>query len=173
MEENISMQIMMRLRQIIQEMSRHSKQLQEKYKITMPQLICLKEVASHGPIAIGALTKIVFINNSTVTGIIDRLEKRKFVRRVRISQDRRQVHVEITEQGLKFIEDAPTPIHHQFIEKLEQMKSEDVSMILWGLELLVDMLGRANTSDAATQPPQHVMHPEQGLVDPNGEIYRP
>jgi len=38
MEENISMQIMMRLRQIIQEMSRHSKQLQEKYNITLPQL---------------------------------------------------------------------------------------------------------------------------------------
>ena len=173
MEENISMQIMMRLRQIIQEMSRHSKQLQEKYKITLPQLICLKEVASHGPIAIGALTKIVFINNSTVTGIIDRLEKRDLVRRVRISQDRRQVHVEITEEGLKFIEDAPTPIHHQFIDKLERMKKEDVSMILWGLELLVDMLGQANVAQPPTLPPKHVMHPEQGLVDPNGEIYKP
>lgn len=169
MEENISMQIMMRLRQIIQEMSRHSKQLQEKYKITLPQLICLKEVANHGPIAIGALTKIVFINNSTVTGIIDRLEKRHLVQRVRISKDRRQVHVEITEQGLEFIEDAPTPIHHQFIDKLENMKKEDVSMILWGLELLVDMLGQANPSAAPAQPPQHVMHPEAGLAVPNGE----
>ena len=39
MEEKISMQIMMRLRQIIQEMSRHSKQLQEKSKITLPPII--------------------------------------------------------------------------------------------------------------------------------------
>ncbi len=173
MEENISMQIMMRLRQIIQEMSRHSKQLQEKYKITLPQLICLNEVAKHGPIAIGVLTKIIFINNSTVTGIIDRLEKRELIRRVRISQDRRQVHVEITEKGLKFNEDAPTPIHHRFISKLERMKTEDVSMILWGLELLVDMLGSATTPGPATSPPKHVMHPEEGLLDPNGEIYRP
>ncbi len=170
MEENISMQITMRLRQIIQEMSRHSKHLQEKYKITLPQLICLKEVASHGPIAIGALTKIVFINNSTVTGIIDRLEKRKLVQRVRISKDRRQVHVEITEEGLTFIEDAPTPIHHQFIEKLESMKSEDVSMILWGLELLVDMLGQTNPAAPATHPPKHVMHPEEGLMGTNEEL---
>ena len=172
MEENISMQIMMRLRQIIQEMSRHSKQLQEKYKITLPQLICLREVASHGPIAIGALTKIVFINNSTVTGIVDRLEKRELVHRVRISKDRRQVHVEITEGGLKFIENAPTPIHHQFIHRLENMKKEDVSMILWGLELLVDMLGQANPPAFPSSPPKHVMHPEEGLVIPpeNDEI---
>lgn len=170
MEENISMQIMMRLRQIVQEMSRHSKQLQEKYRITLPQLICLKEVANHGPIAIGALTKIVFINNSTVTGIIDRLETRKLVQRVRISKDRRQVHVEITEEGLKFIEDAPTPIHHQFIEKLENMEQEDVSMILWGLELLVDMLGQANPSSPATRPPKHVMQLEEDLVAPGSDI---
>ncbi|WP_022666699.1 MarR family winged helix-turn-helix transcriptional regulator [Desulfospira joergensenii] len=170
MEENISMQIMMRLRQIIQEMSRHSKQLQEKYKTTLPQLICLKEVANHGPIAIGALTKIVFINNSTVTGIIDRLETRKLVQRVRISKDRRQIHVEITEEGLKFLENAPTPIHHQFIAKLENMKKEDVSMILWGLELLVDMLGQANPSSTTTHPPKHVMHPEEGLAGPNVDI---
>ncbi len=170
MEENISMQIMMRLRQIIQEMSRHSKQLQEKYKITLPQLICLKEVADHGPIAIGALTQIVFINNSTVTGIIDRLETRKLVQRVRISKDRRQVHVEITQAGLNFLEDAPTPIHHRFMEKLEKMKPKDVSVLLWGLELLVDMLGQTDLGSSAPQPPKHVMHPEEDLADPNGNI---
>jgi len=170
MEENISMQIMMRLRQIIQEMSRHSKQLQEKYKITLPQLICLKEVADHGPIAIGALTQIVFINNSTVTGIIDRLEKRKLVQRVRISQDRRQVHVEITQAGVRFLEDAPTPIHHRFVEKLEKMESKDISMLLWGLELLVDMLGRSVPGSIIPEAPKHVLHPEEDLADPNGNI---
>ena len=169
MEENVSMQIMMRLRQIIQEMSKHSKHLQEKYKITLPQLICLKEVANHGPIAIGALTKIVFINNSTVTGIIDRLESRGLVKRVRISKDRRKVHVEITESGLEFLEEAPTPIHHQFINKLEEMNTEDVSMILWGLELLVDMLGQADP-DTASHPPTHVMHLESDLSATNGKI---
>ena len=163
MEENISMQIMMRIRQIIQEMAKHSKQLQENYKITLPQLICLKEVAIHGPIAIGALTTIVFLNNSTVTGIIDRLESRKLVQRVRISQDRRQVHVEITKNGLQFIKKAPTPIHHRFIKKLEDMKAEEVSMILWGLEILVDMLGQDK------QLPTHILHPQEG-VTPSSEI---
>lgn len=166
MEENVSMQIMMRLRQIVQEMSKHSKHLQEKYQITLPQLICLKEVANHGPIAIGALSKIVFINNSTVTGIIDRLEKRDFVHRVRISNDRRKVHIEITEAGQQFIKDAPTPLHQRFLTELESMKKEDVSMILWGLELLVDMLGQTHTDEAVT-PPQHLLQPDEILQEPS------
>lgn len=161
---------MMRLRQIVQEMSKHSKHLQEKYKITLPQLICLKEVSSHGPIAIGALSKIVFINNSTVTGIIDRLERRKLVQRVRISKDRRKVHIEITETGMQFIKDAPTPIHHKFIEKLGKMKKEDVSMVLWGLELLVDMLGQAHQKKKVSSPPQHLIQPEEISIDAPDEI---
>ncbi len=170
MKEKNSMQILMRLRQIIQEMSRHSKQLQEKYKITLPQLICLNEIAEHGPIAIGALTQIVFINNSTVTGIIDRLETRKLVQRVRISKDRRQVHVEITQAGLNFLKNAPTPIHHRFMEKLEKMDSKDISVLLWGLELLVDMLGQTDPADNSPNPPSHVFHPEEDLTVSNGNL---
>jgi len=79
--EQISMLIIMRLRQILQAMSKHSKLIFEKYKISTPQLICLNEVFQHGPISIGALTKIVFLNNSTVTGIVDHLEKRELVKR--------------------------------------------------------------------------------------------
>ncbi len=170
MKEKNSMQILMRLRQIIQEMSRHSKQLQEKYKITLPQLICLNEVAEHGPIAIGALTQIVFINNSTVTGIIDRLETRKLVQRVRISKDRRQVHVEITQAGLNFLESAPTPIHHRFMEKLEKMETKDVSVLLWGLELLVDMLGQTDPAATSPEPPRHVLQTEEDLSVSNGDL---
>ncbi len=170
MEEKISMQIMMRLRQIIQEMSRHSKQLQEKYQITLPQLICLNEIAEHGPIAIGALTQIVFINNSTVTGIIDRLERRNLVQRVRISKDRRQVHVEITREGAVFLENAPTPIHHRFMEKLEKMDPKEVSLLMWGLELLVDMLAQADPAAPSPSPPLHLIESEDEMSVPSGNI---
>ena len=163
MAEHISMQIMMRLRQIMQEMSKHSKHIQDSSHITVPQLICLKEVASHGPIAIGVLTKIVFLNNSTVTGIIDRLEKRELVKRVRISKDRRQVHVEITEKGLTFIKEAPTPLHHRFMEKLDEMGEEKVATILWVLEMLVDILG-ATDPKSSEKLPRHILQPSGNIT---------
>ena len=156
MTEQVSMQVIMRIRQIIQEMSKYSKYILEYYKITVPQLICLNEVFQHGPISIGALTKIVFLNNSTVTGIVDRLEKRDFVRRVRISKDRRQVHLEITKEGIKFVKKAPKPLQDQFLERLNALDEEKVTLILWSLEMLVDMLGNKDTTMEIPTPPIHV-----------------
>jgi DNA-binding MarR family transcriptional regulator len=160
MTEQLSMQIIMRIRQIIQQMSKYSKYIQENYKITIPQLICLHEVYQHGPISIGALTKIVFLNNSTVTGIIDRLETREFVKRVRISKDRRQVHVEITESGVKFIKKAPKPLQDQFIGRLRTLDEEKTTLILWSLEMLVDMLGNKETKMEIPTPPIHINPPD-------------
>jgi DNA-binding MarR family transcriptional regulator len=160
MAEQINMQIIMRLRHIIQEMSKYSKYVLENYKITVPQLICLQEVYQHGPISIGALTKIVFLNNSTVTGIIDRLEKREFVRRVRISQDRRQVHLEITEQGITFLKKAPKPLQDQFIDRLKALDEEKITLILWSLEMLVDMLGNREAKMDMPTPPFHITSPD-------------
>jgi DNA-binding MarR family transcriptional regulator len=154
--EQVSMQIIMRVRQIIQEMSRYSKYLLENYKITVPQLICLHEVYQHGPISIGALTKIVFLNNSTVTGIIDRLEKREFVKRSRISKDRRQVHLEVTKPGINFIRIAPKPLQDKFINRLTELEKEKITLIMWSLEMLVDMLSDKEIKTDLPIPPIHI-----------------
>ncbi|SMC23104.1 DNA-binding transcriptional regulator, MarR family [Desulfacinum hydrothermale DSM 13146] len=142
-----------RLRQIARELDIHSKHIQETYKITVPQLICLREIHEYGPISLGALTKIVFLNSSTVTGIVDRLEKRNLVRRTRVSKDRRKIHVEITEDGVEFIKNAPTPLQDTFVKRLQQLSEEEVQAILWAIERLVQLL----TSDAEGIPEQPVI----------------
>lgn len=162
--EQISMQVIMRLRQILQEMSKHSKFILENHKITVPQLICLHEIYEHGPISFGALTKIVYLNNSTITGIIDRLEKREFVRRTRISIDRRQVHVEMTEQGIKFINQAPKPIKDQFVDRVISLDEEKIALILWSLEMLIDMLGNGDSTMKILTPPIHTIQPDGNLT---------
>ena len=169
MTEQVSMQVIMRIRQIIQEMSKYSKYLLENYKVTVPQLICLHEVYQHGPISIGALTKIVFLNNSTVTGIVDRLEKREFVKRVRISKDRRQVHLEITEQGINFIKKAPKPLQDQFIDRLKGLDEEKITLILWSLEMLVDMFGKKETKMEIPTPPIHITQSD-GMINIENDI---
>ncbi len=169
MLEQTDLQIIMRLRQIIQEMSRHSKHLLEKYKITIPQLICLREIFQHGPISLSALTKIVFLNNSTVTGIVDRLENRGFVQRTRISKDRRQVHAEITQTGIDFIENSPPPLRKTFFNRLAELEEEKITLILWSLEMLVDMLGPEKELMKVPVPPAHFDGPEDEIT-PSNEI---
>jgi DNA-binding MarR family transcriptional regulator len=145
----LSLQIIKLLRQIAREMDKHSKYIFESYNITVPQLICMSEIYEHGPISLGALTRIVSLNNSTVTGIIDRLEKRNLVKRTRISKDRRQIHVEITDAGIQFIHQAPMPFQQRFIERLKTFDEEKVRQLLWALETLVDLLGSESVRAAS------------------------
>ncbi|MFP4346887.1 MAG: MarR family winged helix-turn-helix transcriptional regulator [Thermodesulfobacteriota bacterium] len=152
MTEDISTRIVTRLRQINRELSKHSKYIQEYHHITVPQLICLQRAGESGPVSIGELTRILHLNNSTVTGIVDRLESRGLVERKRISRDRRQVHVEITEAGNRFLDQAPTPLQQRFLERLNQMEKEKVTTILWSLETLLEMLGAEEKSNPVMTP---------------------
>ena len=49
-----------------------------------------------GPLTAGQIAKMSGLSTGAVTGVIDRLEKRGFVRRVRDPHDRRKVLVEVT-----------------------------------------------------------------------------
>jgi DNA-binding MarR family transcriptional regulator len=162
--EQISIQIIMRLRQINQELSKHAKNILDNYKITVPQLVCLHEVYEHAPISIGALSKIVFMNNSTVTRIVDILEKKDLVKRTRISKDRRKIHLEVSETGVKFIQNAPIPLQLRFFDRLKELDEKQVSMILWSLEMLVDMLG---DGISPTDIPSHLTLSQLGTDTPN------
>ena len=164
--DQISMQIVLRLRQILQELSKHSKFIQDNYSITIPQLLCLQEIYEHSPISIGALTKIVFMNNSTVTGIVDRLENRGWIRRNRISKDRRKIHLEVTDQGIEFVKKSPTPINERFIRRIKNLPEDQINNILWSLEALVDMLGEDKRKLTSNEPPSHIMFPENGMASP-------
>lgn len=129
-----------RLRQISHGLDKHSKFIQEKFKITIPQLICLWEISQRGPIPLGELTKNIFLNKSTVTGIVDRLERRRLVRRNRISFDRRQIHVEITEEGLAFLEQAPTPLQENFQKRFKALNESEREEIMKAIDRIVELM---------------------------------
>ena len=140
------------LRHIARELSVHSRFIQDNYNITMPQLVCLREISDSEPIPLGELTRLLHLNNSTVTGIVDRLEKRNLVRRVRQSRDRRQIHVETTDEGKRFIEKAPKPLQDHFIEQIRLMDPLEVDKILWAIGKLADMLQIASAAEQEQTP---------------------
>ncbi|NTU70679.1 MAG: MarR family transcriptional regulator [Coriobacteriia bacterium] len=55
---------------------------------------------SDGPLRMTALAERMQTSQASLTGIVDRLEERGHVARVRSSEDRRVVEVEITESGV-------------------------------------------------------------------------
>lgn len=141
----IYIHITKRLRKIAHAINKHSKYLQESFKLTLPQIICLREIHEHGPITFGKLTRILALNNSTTTGIVDRLERDRLVRRVRSDRDRRQVSVEITEPGITILQDAPPPLNAEFIERFENLPEEEQESIVDAIDRLASLIDSSDT----------------------------
>ncbi len=136
-----------RLRQITHAISKHSKHLQETYRLTLPQVLCLLEVHRQGSVTIGSLTRTVALNNSTITGIVDRLERDELIRRVRTSRDRRQIHLEITDHGRKAVEKLPPPLAESFMIRFAELPSTEQEQIIDSLDTLSEMLNPSGIVD--------------------------
>ncbi|TNC28278.1 MarR family transcriptional regulator [Amycolatopsis alkalitolerans] len=72
---------------------------------------------AEGPLTAGRIAQLTGLSTGAVTGVIDRLERAGFVRRVRDRQDRRKVLVEI----LPLDEEKYAPLFDSALDAVEQV----------------------------------------------------
>lgn len=65
---------------------------------------CLDLVLARGPMAAGRLAEDSGLTTGAITGVVDRLEKKGFVRRVADPYDRRKTMIEVVPESLGAIE---------------------------------------------------------------------
>jgi DNA-binding MarR family transcriptional regulator len=122
--------------------------LASRYKLTGPQLVCLRQLVAEGDCTPSVLAREVSLSPATVTGILDRLESRELVKRYRDNVDRRKVILKATDQGRKLAERAPLPLHESFARKLAGLPGQDQELIDQVLATVVLMM-EADNIDAA------------------------
>ncbi len=133
--------IVFALRKIMQQMDTHSRHLMKNYDITVAQLVCLYEIFEKGALTLSVISKNVHLSNSTLVGVIDRLEEKGLVKRTRNTEDRRAIFIDITEKGRDFLGNSPHLLHNKLDEKLKSLPEGEQIIIANSLDLLVDMLG--------------------------------
>jgi DNA-binding MarR family transcriptional regulator len=133
-------QVIAALRRITRAIDLHSRLLLKKSGLTSPQLTALHAIQRLGPVNVGALAREIHLGHATVTGILTRMEERGFVVRTRGSQDRRSVLVELTREGRKIIEEAPSPLQDRFHQELSRLHEWERTMILATLQRIASMM---------------------------------
>lgn len=73
--------------------------------LTLTQLGVLEAVLHLGPLTHGELGRKLLTSPGNLTDVVDKLERRGLVCRVRAERDRRQVRVELSQAGRALIED--------------------------------------------------------------------
>lgn len=86
----------------------------EAMRFTPAQIHALFWVGHAGQLTMGELARHLGITEKTVTGVVDRLERARLVRRERDGRDRRVVHVTLTPDG----ETVYFQMREQFLERL-------------------------------------------------------
>lgn len=133
-------EIIFSIRRLMQAGELYTKELNKVYNISSAQLNCLLILHESGSLSPSQIAKLVLVNSSTVTGIIDRLEAKGLVRRLRISKDRRKVTVELTENGKALAQNAPPQIQQKIFDGLSKLSQVEIKNISHTLLKLTDML---------------------------------
>jgi DNA-binding MarR family transcriptional regulator len=134
------LRILRSLRRIIRCVDLYSKQLSVSNQITTPQLVCLLAVVNNGPLTATAISREVHLSASTVVGILDRLEEKGLITRIRDRNDRRVVQVSATGVGVALSRQAPSPLQKTLANALNTLPELEQATIALSLERIVALM---------------------------------
>lgn len=134
--------IIIDIRKIVRSINLESKRILKEFGISIPQLLCLgflktKEnyLSTHKE-----LTEYLNLNSSTVTGIINRLEKNGYIARLPKQGDRRVTYLALTSNGARVLEKTPDLLHEKLSRGLARLPAHDVRQLKTSLGLLIEAL---------------------------------
>jgi|TARA_B110000240_G_C13215994_1_gene332488 DNA-binding MarR family transcriptional regulator len=136
------------IRKIIRAIDLRSKKLNKVAGITGPQLLIMQELGHVKGITAKDVSTNIHLSQATVTSILDRLEAKHFIKRVRSDSDRRRVALYLTDDGMRTLLNAPQPIEDNFVEKFSALKQWEQYQLLSSVEHIAHMMGASNI-DAA------------------------
>ncbi|TDF39778.1 MarR family transcriptional regulator [Alteromonadaceae bacterium M269] len=141
-------ELLIALRRVIRAIDIRSKQLSKEIGLTGPQLLVLREVGKIPGAMVRDIAHNINLSPATVTSILDRLEGKAFVKRVRSTEDKRRVSVYLTDSGLEAQEKAPMHLQEHFLERFFKLEEWEQSQMVATMQRLASMMG-AEELDAA------------------------
>lgn len=112
------------------ESRRITKELAKRADLTGPQLTVVKLLEAFGDLSLSELSDKIRAQNSTVTGIIDRMERENLVLRERSKEDRRVVYIKLTTKGRELAGEIPVEPMEVFKSALETLSSQEMKDLL-------------------------------------------
>ena len=131
---------------------RMSKRMAASTGVTGPQRLVVRVLGRHPHLTAGALAKMLHLHPSTVTGLIDRLERDGLVRRQVDDDDRRATRVSLTPRGARLDHNIAGTIEAAIDTALGNSANGDVEIGLRLLAQITDALRKGHEKLPARPP---------------------
>ena len=128
------------LRRIVRALELYSQDVRRSFGLTAPQLWALKTLERTGPLTAGELATELLVQQSSLSLLIRRLERRGLVRRTRLKDDRRFVRIELTDKAIPICRAAPAPTQGRLLHGLERMPRTRLARVRQSVEDLTQAM---------------------------------
>jgi DNA-binding MarR family transcriptional regulator len=126
--------------------------------ISMTQLHVMHMLERHGELPMSRLAEMLDVSMSATTGLVDRVEERGFVERIRVPEDRRVVLARITDAGRQMLDDVElvrTELMERVLDELDEGQMAGVASAVASI--------RSALETAASDPTSGISHTHESL----------
>jgi DNA-binding MarR family transcriptional regulator len=122
--------------------------MSRQFGLTGAQSGVLRSLFAHGAISSAELSRKLYVTPSNITGVIDRLEKKGLVERIRKVGDRRVALITLTEKGNELSKSLPDPIEKKLISELIDLELEHVQLLSMAMNQIINLIATKGVEDA-------------------------
>jgi DNA-binding MarR family transcriptional regulator len=138
--ESVIKEIVCSVRRLVRAVYLDSQKISKRHGLTGPQSAVMRNLFNSGPMSSADLSRTLYVTPSNITGIIDRLEKKQYVKRIRKVGDRRVALITLTESGKKLSRTLPDPIMKKFIAELADLELEHVQLLALAMTQILNLI---------------------------------
>jgi len=135
-----SYEVIKRIKRLKEGMHSNLERIFKDMNLTGPQGIVVGTLFKFGPMKISEIATQIGLSMSTVSGILDRLEKTSVIYRQKSENDGRVIMVDLTETFRAASSETFCKIEADYGKKLNRATKEEIEAILYGLEILEKLL---------------------------------
>jgi len=111
-------------------------------KITLQQYFALATITRKGKCMVGELSRLLGVNVNTVSELVGRLAKKRFVEKERDEKDKRRVHIYLTQLGKRIIRKVNHCKKRHVMGILRNLTEDDCRVLIEIMEKMTDTTQR-------------------------------
>lgn len=139
------------IRRLVRAVYLDSQKMSKQYGLTGPQSSVLRNLVNDGPMSSADLSRMLYVTPANITGIIDRLEIKGLVRRIKKQGDRRVALITLTGSGQQLGRSIPDPIMNLFISELGDLEPEDLRLLAGAMNQVLNLIEAKGVEEASLE----------------------
>lgn len=144
----VALEALKLFRVIFKSATQHFHEIEKAAGLGGASLWALAEIAESRDLTVSGLARAMSIHQSTASNLLEKIETGGYVLRTRSPDDKRVVHLSLTDKGLDALSKAPPPYRGILPDALMRLPPETLGLLNQNLAELVSRLERKQEEDA-------------------------